>query len=157
MQWMPKSRDQKLKLDAEDQHAQTRDQIICDLMQMKAAAAYSDESLELYLRLNSSCKQLYAVKSAGYTRSHHSLDQVVKQFAALTSSVSILVRFASLTGNVTYLYQAMHLLLTDGSQTLRGDEIWCDALDSSAAQLQIPFTVRKVTLAGDLKLPSGTV
>jgi hypothetical protein len=157
MQWMPKSRDQKLKLDAEDQHAQTRDQIICDLMQMKAAAAYSDESLELYLRLNSSCKQLYAVKSASYTRSHHSLDQVVKQFAALTSSASILVRFASLTGNVTYLYQAMHLLLTDESQTLRGDEIWCDALDSSAAQLQIPFTVRKVTLAGDLKLPNGTV
>ncbi|MFO0002357.1 MAG: hypothetical protein ACK559_14605 [bacterium] len=85
------------------------------------------------------------------------MDQVVKQFAALTSSASILVRFASLTGNVTYLYQAIHLLLTDESQTLRGDEIWCDALDSSAAQLQIPFTVRKVTLAGDLKLPNGTV
>jgi len=62
MNWMPKSRDQKLKLDAEDQHAQIRDQIMCDLVQMKSAAAYSDESMEMYLRLNSSCKQLYKVK-----------------------------------------------------------------------------------------------
>ncbi len=37
------------------------------------------------------------------------------------------VIFAALTGNVSYLYQAIHLLLSDASQTL-GDEVFCNAI-----------------------------
>ena len=154
--WLPRTKPQDLKFDDDDQFTDIREQLISDLIQIKMAADVENH-LNLYLRLNVTCKTLYKCSEPAYTRSHFQLDQVCKELAEKTRSVSILVRFASLTGNVTYLYSAINILLSEETSTLCGDELSCPAIDNSKDTLKIPYLIQKLSLHDDLKLPDNTV
>lgn len=88
-----------------------------------------EEQLELYLRESLECQEIYKYAPArDISIERMQLDLVCRKIAQSTQSASILVRFASLTGSVTYLLLAIKLLLRDNRQTLTQEEITCESL-----------------------------
>ena len=71
-------------------------------------------------------------------------------------SSRVFVRFAALTGNVTYLFRAIDLLLSEGSVGL-GNEIHCDALESVPRTASYVVTKYEEHVLMRSNLPSDTV